>query len=299
MRVLVGVFLILSGAALAVMALHGTATQSVVTVPPSNVASLVTMIEIPSPRPAISAVVTLPTKAPKMEEPSATVVPVKPPPTVASLVRNLQQELTRVGCYEGAINGIWTASTRGAMGAFIEWVNAKLPISKPDPVLLALVQGHQGFACGSCPAGREASADGRCLPKMVVALATTEGATPASLEALPPPAAIGEKPSRVVAVRQKKTTRSAYRSPPIEGRMSMGAKNMVSPAPAAVTEKLAAAEPLPSNPQAGQPRQERTGRHGRRHVAALRSRRFLRPMRPTRYAFRPFRGGLAALFFGW
>src|SRR5262245_66241828 len=31
------------------------------------------------------------------------------------LIRQLQHELTRVGCYEGDINGIWTTSTRRAM----------------------------------------------------------------------------------------------------------------------------------------------------------------------------------------
>jgi hypothetical protein len=54
------------------------------------------------------------------------------------LVRQLQHELTRVGCYEGDINGTWTPSTRRAMEALIERLNAKLPTARPEPVHLAL-----------------------------------------------------------------------------------------------------------------------------------------------------------------
>jgi hypothetical protein len=301
MRVLVGVFLVLSGVTLAVMGVRGTATLSSVAEPLRSLASLVAMTEAPSSGLAISAVVTLPAKVPKMEEPSTLAVAVSAPPTAESLVHGLQRELTRVGCYEGASDGIWNASTRRAMAAFIERVNAKLPITKPDPVLLALVQGHQGLACGSCPAGHESSADGRCLPKMIVAWATTDGAAPAAVEAPPPPTASGDKRLPAGTARQKKAARGADRSPPIEGRMSIGATTVTPLGPQAAREKLAAAEPFPSGPQSAQQlrRERRATRHGRRHVAALRSRGYLRPMRPVRYAFRPFRGGLAALFFGF
>jgi hypothetical protein len=35
----------------------------------------------------------------------------------ATLARELQHELRRVGCYDGALNGVWTTSTRNAMKA--------------------------------------------------------------------------------------------------------------------------------------------------------------------------------------
>ena len=60
-----------------------------------------------------------------------------------SLAEDLQRELARVGCYDGQINGVWTTSTRQAMKAFLERVNATLPITQPDGVLLALVQGQR------------------------------------------------------------------------------------------------------------------------------------------------------------
>lgn len=76
----------------------------------------------------------------------------------------LQRELARVGCYDGEINGAWTTATRQAMKAFMDRVNATLPINQPDPVLLALVRNHDGRVCGApCPLGQEMASDGRCM----------------------------------------------------------------------------------------------------------------------------------------
>jgi hypothetical protein len=214
-----------------------------------------------------------------------------------SLVRSLQRELMRVGCYVGADDGLWPGATRKAMRAFIERVNAKLPTAKPDLVLLALVQGHQGLACGNCSAGEEPSTDSRCLPKALAARAAAERAAPGVLDAPLALSAVSDERLPAAAARQGKTVRSAYRSPPpIEGRMSIGAGAVV-PQPPEREVKLATVEP-PPGPQAAQPRKERrVARHGRRQVASFRSRGHLRPMRQ---ADRPFRRprGIAALFFG-
>ena len=87
----------------------------------------------------------------------------------ASLTRTLQSELTRVGCYGGQINGEWTPSTRGAMKAFTDYVNAKLPVDKPDGILLSLIQNYEGNACrGSCPSG-QGLMDGHCIPDALIA----------------------------------------------------------------------------------------------------------------------------------
>jgi len=87
----------------------------------------------------------------------------------ASLARELQRELARVGCYDGEINGAWTTSTRQAMKAFIERVNAALPTNHPDAILLTLVRGHSGKACGtSCPAGQGRADTGRCVPTEIL-----------------------------------------------------------------------------------------------------------------------------------
>jgi hypothetical protein len=84
--------------------------------------------------------------------------------------RQLQKELRRVGCYAGELNGVWTTSTRQAMKAFTDRVNAVLPIDEPDSILLTLVQGHPDKVCGvPCPAGQGFSATGQCLPNGILA----------------------------------------------------------------------------------------------------------------------------------
>jgi hypothetical protein len=92
----------------------------------------------------------------------------KPPPAAnidpgdrVGLTRALQRELKRVGCYNGEITGQWTTSTRMAMRAFTERVNASLPVDKPDPVLLSLVQGHRedGVCTPAAGVARDAGTD--------------------------------------------------------------------------------------------------------------------------------------------
>src|SRR6516165_130811 len=61
--------------------------------------------------------------------------------------REIQKELKRVGCYASELNGEWTTSTRHAMSAFAERVNARLPTEQPDSILLALVQGYPTKVC--------------------------------------------------------------------------------------------------------------------------------------------------------
>src|SRR5262245_11946518 len=101
-------------------------------------------------------------------EPSSRAVAV--PNDRASLARALQRELQRVGCYDGEINGNWSTSTRMAMKAFTDRVNASLPTDAPDYILLSLVQRHEGKACGTgCPTGQLMSDNGRCVPSAVMA----------------------------------------------------------------------------------------------------------------------------------
>jgi hypothetical protein len=93
-----------------------------------------------------------------------------------TLVRELQRELGRVGCYSGPLNGVWTTSTRTAMKSFTDRVNAILPVENPDAILLSLVRSHQGQGCGSCPAGQSLAKNGRCLPVAILAHAGKKGA---------------------------------------------------------------------------------------------------------------------------
>jgi hypothetical protein len=66
---------------------------------------------------------------------------------MASLSREIQRELKRLGCYDGELNGKWNASSRQAMKSLADQVNAKLPVDRPDYILLRLAQGQQGRPC--------------------------------------------------------------------------------------------------------------------------------------------------------
>jgi len=106
------------------------------------------------PRPAkleAQAVVVLPQRADQSRTNAPLpAIPAPPPPRdMDSLVREIQRHLIRVGCYSGDVSGRWSAQSRLAMQAFTDHVNAKLPVDRPDHILLRLIEGHQGRACGA------------------------------------------------------------------------------------------------------------------------------------------------------
>src|SRR5215475_10451349 len=80
---------------------------------------------------------------------SMPVLPTPAPRDMEALVREIQRQLIRVGCYHGEVSGKWSAQSRLAMQAFTEQVNAKLPVDRPDQILLRLIEGHQGRACAA------------------------------------------------------------------------------------------------------------------------------------------------------
>ena len=137
-----------------------------------------------------------------------------------SLAEDLQRELARVGCYDGQINGAWTTSTRQAMKAFLERVNATLPITQPDGVLLALVQGQRVKTCGtSCPSGQTLTDGGRCMP---IAILSRE--------------ARQDDPKKAIVATSawSTTTTLAPKLPsaPLEGRMALAGPKLESTADA-------------------------------------------------------------------
>jgi hypothetical protein len=285
MRSLFGGFLIVAGAAVAAIGLGRTQIAE----PGHAAGPLVARVQQhPAP---ISAVVTLPAKVPSTDEPARLMTAVEPAAGPA-LVHELQHELARVGCYDGAINGFWTLQTRKSMAAFVERANAKLPTDKPDAILLALIRHHTGPACGSCPSGREASSEGQCVPKVIAARATI-------LKPDKPLPVVNEKP-RTAEANLPKPSRRSHRRALIEGRMGVGAP-IVALKPVEREPKVATAQPPPSDlPTVVEPRQnKRAARHSKRHITA--HSRSYRSMRGSRFAYRPFGRpqGLAALLFGW
>lgn len=95
------------------------------------------------------------------------------------LIRDLQTQLKRVGCYEGEIDGDWGPGSRRAMSSFVERVNASLPTEEPDYILLMLAQGHSDRVCGGgCPSGQATTSDGRCVPRAILARDSTSDRPP-------------------------------------------------------------------------------------------------------------------------
>ena len=143
----------------------------------------------------------------------------------SQLARELQRELRRVGCYEGEINGGWTTSTKRAMKAFTERVNASLPLEEPDVVLLSLVKGHPDRACGQpCPAGQSLADGGRCLPTAVV-----------SSQKKPPQAAASPRDAASPAIAGWSTTSGpgAAAAPAADGRLGLAGPDAEDDQPAA------------------------------------------------------------------
>ena len=175
------------------------------------------------------------------------------------LVRDLQRELKRVGCYDGEINGAWTASSKRAMAAFTERVNATLPLDEPDYILLTLVQGHGAQACGrGCPTDQGMSESGKCLPRAVLAQSARRPADKTAADRLqaadalvPAPSVAKPAPKRAATAGNISKEKSAWSTivtaspqPPVElplstaqpaplpGRMTIGAREAAVPADA-------------------------------------------------------------------
>lgn len=282
MRSLFGGFLIVAGLAAAAAGLEGAQTNA------TNAESQ----RIPEPtlstigkEPAVpvSAVVTLPAKSHSNPLPAAVAgTPVAGP----ELVSDLQTELTRVGCYDGPINGIWTPQTRKAMVTLIQRSNASLPTNKADHVLLALVKNHAGSACGSCPTGQDELPEGQCVPHAIAARVAV--LRPVSNSHISP------EPGVMEIDKPQPSARSRRRAL-MEGRKGAGA-----PIVDGHPSKITAFEP--SIPAAAvQPRREkRAARHANRRIAGH-SRGYFRAMRAGRYAYRPIgrSRGIVARLFGW
>jgi hypothetical protein len=90
------------------------------------------------------------------------------------LVLEIQQQLKRVGCYWGRMDGSWGLATKDAMKEFTDRVNAALPLDEPDYVQLTLIQSHGEKTCGTCPTGQSLSASGHCAGLPITAQATAQ-----------------------------------------------------------------------------------------------------------------------------
>ena len=182
------------------------------------------------------------------------------------LVSELQRQLTRIGCYGGEVNGIWTLATRRAMEALIQRVNARLPTAQPEPVHLALAQGQHAGICGECARAEDTSSEARCANRAAVAMLAASVAPPRSSERT------GGERRRWQMPRGRSEARG-----PTQGRMGLGGSG----------GSIAVAAPGARRHLAdqGSCTHHRAGRRHRTFVLH-KPPHYLRPMRPMAHAHR-------------
>jgi hypothetical protein len=132
------------------------------------------------------------------------------------LVVDIQQQLKRVGCYWGRVNGSWNNNTRESMRSFTTHTNAALPVEKPDYLLLSLLKSHAGRSCGA--------------PETTVAVqprGKNEHVAAATPEVLPWKAGNAAQPATRLYTP---LPNSVVSTEPLPGRMAIGAPKEFPPA---------------------------------------------------------------------
>jgi hypothetical protein len=126
-------------------------------------------------------------------EPRGRVAIVRPEPSAPpaqdreGLTRALQRELRRLGCYTGKVDAVWNVSTRVAMKAFTDQVNARLPNDQPDHILLALARSHQDRTCVQrCRETSGLTRPGQCPSSATLTQVAGDSVTAAAVATAPP-----------------------------------------------------------------------------------------------------------------
>jgi peptidoglycan hydrolase-like protein with peptidoglycan-binding domain len=145
------------------------------------------------------------------------------------LIVDIQQQLKRLGCYYGRIDGSWGVGSKDAMKFFMDRVNAALPLEQPDYVLLTLLQAQSGRTCDECPAGQIPAAGGRCVPQAIYAQTRNDApqAAAAAKETLPWKAVGAAQPATRPLFTPVPT--SVVSSEPLPGRMAIGGPKALPP----------------------------------------------------------------------
>ena len=81
-------------------------------------------------------------------EPAAAAPAPAPVAQGSDLARALQSELARVGCYQGAIDGLWGPASAAALETFNTWMAGTASPSRPSEAALAQVRAAEGLVCG-------------------------------------------------------------------------------------------------------------------------------------------------------
>jgi len=163
-----------------------------------------------SSRPVLNATGSIDPPRPRM----ASTEPADPSARYA-LIRDLQRELKRAGCYYGKIDGSWGPGSKYALGRFNRIVNSALDAQAPDYIQLALVRAHADGVCnrpqhGTIVAGAGAGSGGGLTPPLPVPLAKLDK-TPRHAQASP--GQVRRAAARDVVASDKRTNRVAVTGP--------------------------------------------------------------------------------------
>lgn len=173
------------------------------------------------------------------------------PPIEASpnLVLSLQEELTRVGCYKGALDGNWNSATQRAAARFAGRAKTKIAADAPSAALLPLVVRFSDRACGAaCPPGTQPDRQGSCMTKQVVALAATaqrDPYTPLTRDKVQAASSTIVEPGRAAGIPASK-----QKSPSTQSSASTASPAALAGKPA-VPEAIANRSRLASNAKSG------------------------------------------------
>jgi uncharacterized caspase-like protein len=143
--------------------------------------------------PAIGPVASLPPPSAPVEEPTMS----------PDLVRNIQNELVRLGCAAGSADGVWGKKGRSAVEAFERYSKISLASLDPSADLLSTLKGYGGRACPlACGARYEAKGDSCVLKTCPKGMSQNGNGSCAA----PPPSL---QPKQAAPAGGKKATASA------------------------------------------------------------------------------------------
>jgi tetratricopeptide (TPR) repeat protein len=126
---------------------------------PSNTAVKEELRLAQAQAPSATAIAAASPAAPPAEPSSAI------PRDVATLARDLQSELTRVGCDPGPIDAQWGQQTQQALQRFAAQAKLALPLGEPTTAALDAVSAHQGPVCPLTCADHQIESNGRCVAR--------------------------------------------------------------------------------------------------------------------------------------
>jgi hypothetical protein len=188
-------------------------------------------VELPPPPPAAT-----PAAPPEMASPNIAALPevaklADEPAEPSRLARNIQLELTRLGCFAGTPDGAWGKAARDAVVKFNRHSRAKLNADQPSDALMAALRQHEERVC-PLVCGRGYRADGdtcvaierapRAKERAVDRRARERGRTSAvrgaSVEPAAPAAPRPGKPKGGAAPK------SEFASPLCQSRIQVGSK---------------------------------------------------------------------------